>query len=186
MTDNPRIDPDPSVLINTACTVVMAVCAFGTLALKFRGEKKRTHPDHQNGFVEFLRDGLSGSTSDVRKLIRFLAVADTGVADPIDRKFQFGETSLFLHYSVFGEFERISQSLIHNLEMVQKSVLHLVKFDPEWSVGYGDKIIQEITDFKERINGYYRGDLSNGEVLEDILLMLQTLEQLIGRMDTKN
>ncbi|ANG97760.1 hypothetical protein A8A54_15490 [Brucella pseudogrignonensis] len=186
MTEHHKIDPDPFVLIQTACAVVCAICSLGSLAIQYRSERTRLPADYENGFVEVLQDGLERSTKDVRKLIKFLSSANLGVLDPIDRKFKFGETALFLDYKVFGEFERISSSLIHNLDVVQKSSLHLVKHDPEWSVRFGTKIAEEITDFKERINHYYRGDLSNGEVLEDILLLFRRLEQLLGRMNAKN
>lgn len=183
----PRIDPDPWTLISLG---VSSVAMFGTLAqvaLAWKQnppkEKLFKHPDPVP-MRELLREAVESAIKDCEKLMRFIGKLADQPQDPLSEPFQFGQTTLLLELHALAEFDRLGTSLAHDVAMVHQTVMLMLKHHPEEAAKIGGVILEEVTDLKARVNGYFSGEHSNEQVLGDCIFILRTFVALLGRLET--
>lgn len=188
--DRQLVDPDPFIIINM---VIAAVAALGTIGQAYvafiaykRPDPVQATSDRHNGIEDLLRRQLIDAIFETESLIRFLARLGSFHEPVLEAEFKYGNTQLLLARDEFDNFARLSDRLSKTAGFIQSSVLSLLRYHPQRAEELGAIMGLEGLSAVDRVNQYYRGQLTTGQVLESALEMLKSYQMLLGRMDRAN
>jgi hypothetical protein len=184
------IDPDPFLIANL---VIGAVGALGTLAQAYAAFRKPTPLEEMlassAGIIEDgLRRELSTAIRDAEDLIRMLArqhVEPTG-APVLSFEFRYGNAPMMLDKKEFLGFEGVFSHLSLSTRSVTESVMALMRTSPSRASELGVVFNAEELNPTQRINEFYRGNMTTGEVLDSALELLKSFQRLLDRINRSN
>ncbi|NSZ73254.1 hypothetical protein G6L74_05775 [Agrobacterium tumefaciens] len=187
--ENGPVDPDPFII---AGLVISAVAALGTLAQGVAAlSANRPIPSvaPPSALLEdVLRRSLSDAIRDTEDLIRLLARQNmpTGIDQPVlAGEFRFGNPML-LEMRDFIQFQDVFSRISSSAKMVNEDVLTLLRTRPARAQELGMMMNMEGLNPTQKINEYYRGVLSIGQVLDSALESLKAYQRLLDRLNFRN
>ena len=83
----------------------------------------------------------------------------------------------------FATFKQIAGQLIANLGSVSNYSLMMMESYPEHAQKIGIELNREVGDFARRMNSFMSGEMSNGAIIDECLILLRTFENILGRME---
>ncbi len=182
------VDPDPFII---AGLVISAVAALGTLAqgVAALSANRPTLPVAPPALLEdVLRRSLSDAIRDTEDLIRLLARQNMpiGIEQPVlAGEFRFGSPML-LEVRDFIQFQDVFSRLSSSSKMVNEDVMTLLRTRPARAQELGFLMNIQGLNPTQKINEYYRGDLSTGQVLDSALEALKAYQRLLDRLNFQN
>ncbi|WP_143539329.1 hypothetical protein [Rhizobium sp. AN5] len=187
--ENGPVDPDPFII---AGLVISAVAALGTLAQGVAAlSANRPIPSvaPPSALLEdVLRRSLSDAIRDTEDLIRLLARQNMpiGIDQPVlAGEFRFGNPML-LEMRDFIQFQDVFSRISSSAKMVNEDVLTLLRTRPARAQELGMMMNMEGLNPTQKINEYYRGVLSIGQVLDSALESLKAYQRLLDRLNFRN
>lgn len=177
-----RFDPDPWMVVNLVLLVLGTAGTMIQAGVAYRDRKTIPVGRIAHSFTESFQECLQKAIRSTEKIIRFLASRDLGTKEPLSLPFRYGEVALLMTSEDLTEFSSISSALSFELSQIQSTLFSIIRYNPEAANRIGTEFLREVNDFKGRLNAFYKGEYSNGQVLDDALMMLRTFERTLGRM----
>lgn len=177
-----RIDPDPFTVIVGCAAIVGAACSVIQVAQNQRKKRPEYLPESSTG-LELFTKAVTDSIRDIERLVKFLSATDVCGEDTLSLPFRYGSGPLFLENEPFRRFGSLSTNVLHNLEYVHSTALMMARHEPHNIDRIGIPAIEALGDFRATINDFYRGDYTNGAVLEQCLHTLRILERILVKLE---
>ncbi|MCO4316339.1 hypothetical protein M8997_004020 [Phyllobacterium sp. 21LDTY02-6] len=179
----PRVDPDPFVIISIAIAAVAAAASVVQAGIAYKDRRTLPATSASDAMAEGFQRSIRNGMANVEKLIKFLAKSDFGKVLPLEERFAFGNTVLLMSFSDLHRYDSIASQLSFDIGLIHTSMMGLIRYAPETANKIGLEFLNEMSDYKDRINGFYRSDQRNGEVLDDALKILRTFERVLTKLE---
>jgi hypothetical protein len=165
-----QIDPDPVAIIGLVVSALTLVAQV--IDLKIPVQSRPDPSRYAN--LEHLVDTLNKTIRDGQKLSRILrnATDDEG-RDPMAQQFIYGKTRALLPTPEYLQLQQLVNHIGLNAGTTGTWVLHIIMHDPEVAKALGDAVKGGTNDVPQKIREMYSGDMTNQEVLDEVITLLR-------------
>jgi hypothetical protein len=180
------VDPDPWTVINLGLIAVGSIGTFAQAVMMYGQTRGATRSRNSTSDLEKLDEGLRDATRVLERLIKLLARQGVQDKPVLERPFSYGASPMLLEQEEFMSFQKLFGDLASALIQINGSASIIMRFDKPLADALGLAILNENEELSAEINGFYRGTMTNGQVLDRAIAVLRSFERILGRISASN